>query len=100
MTALTRALRRCWGRDTGFGSVSVPVPRPYRGIRAAYRLVGVVRVGGLVAVLAGLLFAAPAYSQAPRLAAPSDCLTNPNCGPGLQRTYGVDVSPFFVPLTV
>jgi glycine betaine/choline ABC-type transport system substrate-binding protein len=53
-----------------------------------------------VAVLAGLLFAAPAYSQAPRLAAPGDCLTNPNCGPGLQRTYGVDVAPFFVPLTV
>jgi glycine betaine/choline ABC-type transport system substrate-binding protein len=51
-------------------------------------------------VLAGLLFAAPAYSQGPRLAAPGDCLTNPNCGPGLQRTYGVDVSPFFVPLTV
>jgi glycine betaine/choline ABC-type transport system substrate-binding protein len=27
-------------------------------------------------------------------------MTNPNCGPGLQRTYGVDVSPFFVPLAV
>jgi glycine betaine/choline ABC-type transport system substrate-binding protein len=53
-----------------------------------------------VAVLAGLLFAAPAYSQAPRLAAPADCMTNANCGPGLQRTYGVDVSPFLVPLTV
>jgi glycine betaine/choline ABC-type transport system substrate-binding protein len=60
----------------------------------------VVRVGGLVAVLAGLLCATPAYSQAPRLAAPSDCLTNANCGPGLQRAYGVDVAPFFVPLTV
>jgi glycine betaine/choline ABC-type transport system substrate-binding protein len=60
----------------------------------------VVRVVGLAAVLAGFLFAAPAYSQAPRLAAPSDCLTNANCGSGLQRAYGVDVSPFFVPLTV
>jgi glycine betaine/choline ABC-type transport system substrate-binding protein len=63
----------------------------------------VVRVIGLAAVLAGLLIVAPAYSQTPatvRLAAPSDCMTNPNCGPGLQRTYGVDVAPFFVPLTV
>ncbi|HET8757738.1 MAG TPA: glycine betaine ABC transporter substrate-binding protein, partial [Solirubrobacteraceae bacterium] len=59
-----------------------------------------VRVGGLVAVLAGLLLAAPAHSQTVRLAAPPDCLTNPNCGPGIQRAYGVDVSPFFVPLTV
>jgi glycine betaine/choline ABC-type transport system substrate-binding protein len=60
----------------------------------------VVRVIGLAAVLAGLVFVSPAYSQAPRLAAPSDCLTNANCGPGLQRSYGVDVSPFYVPLTV
>ena len=58
------------------------------------------RVIGLAAVLAGLVFVAPAYSQAPRLAAPSDCMTNANCGPGLQRAYGVDVSPFFVPLAV
>jgi glycine betaine/choline ABC-type transport system substrate-binding protein len=60
----------------------------------------VVRVAGLAAVLAGLLFVAPAYSQTPRLAAPSDCLTNPNCGPGLQRVYGVNIAPVFVPLTV
>jgi glycine betaine/choline ABC-type transport system substrate-binding protein len=63
----------------------------------------VVRVIGLAAVLAGLLIVAPAHSQTPqtvRLAAPSDCLTNPNCGPGLQRVYGADVSPVFVPLTV
>jgi glycine betaine/choline ABC-type transport system substrate-binding protein len=63
----------------------------------------VLRVVGLAAVLAGLLFVAPAHSQTPptvRLAAPSDCLSNPNCGPGLQRVYGVDVAPFFVPLTV
>jgi glycine betaine/choline ABC-type transport system substrate-binding protein len=54
-------------------------------------------------VLAALVLADAAHAQTPapvRLAAPSDCLTNPNCGPGLQRTYGVDVSPFFVPLTV
>jgi glycine betaine/choline ABC-type transport system substrate-binding protein len=63
----------------------------------------VIRVIGLAAVLVGLLFVAPAHSQTPatvRLAAPSDCLTNPNCGPGLQRVYGVDVSSVFVPLTV
>jgi glycine betaine/choline ABC-type transport system substrate-binding protein len=63
----------------------------------------VLRFVGLAAVLAGLLIAAPAHSQTPqtvRLAAPSDCLTNPNCGPGLQRVYGVDVEPFFVPLAV
>jgi glycine betaine/choline ABC-type transport system substrate-binding protein len=59
----------------------------------------VLRVIGLAAVLGGLLVAAPAQSQV-RLAAPSDCLTNPNCGPGLQRVYGVNVAPFFVPLTV
>jgi glycine betaine/choline ABC-type transport system substrate-binding protein len=54
-------------------------------------------------VLASVLLVAPAHSQTPppvRLAAPSDCLTNPNCGPGLQRVYGVDVSPVFVPLRV
>jgi glycine betaine/choline ABC-type transport system substrate-binding protein len=59
----------------------------------------VLRVIGLAAVFAGLLIVAPAHSQV-RLAAPSDCLANPNCGPGLQRVYGVDVEPFFVPLTV
>jgi glycine betaine/choline ABC-type transport system substrate-binding protein len=57
----------------------------------------VLRVVGLAVVLAGLLIVAPAHSQV-RLAAPSDCMTNPNCGPGLQRVYGVDVEPFFVPL--
>jgi glycine betaine/choline ABC-type transport system substrate-binding protein len=63
----------------------------------------VVRVVGLAAVLAGLLIAAPAHAQTPqtvRLAAPSDCLANPNCGPGLQRVYGADVSSVFVPLSV
>ncbi len=53
-------------------------------------------------ILAGFLTAAPAQGQTPsvRLAAPSDCLTNPNCGPGLDRVYGLDVSSAFVPLTV
>jgi glycine betaine/choline ABC-type transport system substrate-binding protein len=63
----------------------------------------VVRAAGLAVALAGLLIVAPAHSQTPqtvRLAAPSDCLTNPNCGPGLERIYGVDVTSVFVPLTV
>jgi glycine betaine/choline ABC-type transport system substrate-binding protein len=53
-------------------------------------------------ILAGILSVAPAQGQTPsvRLAAPSDCLANPNCGPGLERVYGVDVSSVFVPLTV
>jgi glycine betaine/choline ABC-type transport system substrate-binding protein len=62
----------------------------------------VVRALGLALFLAGILTVAPAYGQAspPRLAAPSDCLTNPNCGPGFKRVYKVDVSSVFVPLTV
>jgi glycine betaine/choline ABC-type transport system substrate-binding protein len=35
-----------------------------------------------------------------RLAAPEDCLTNPNCGVGLKSSYGFDVSSVFVPLAV
>ena len=37
-----------------------------------------------------VLAAAPARAQEPpvRLAAPADCATNPNCAPGLERTYG------------
>ena len=53
------------------------------------------------ALLAALALLAPAGAGAQvRLAAPSDCLTNPNCGPGLREVYGVDVAPSFVPLTV
>jgi glycine betaine/choline ABC-type transport system substrate-binding protein len=46
--------------------------------------------------------AAPAAAQVapPRLAAPADCLSNPNCAPGLAEVYGVDVSSVLVPLTV
>jgi glycine betaine/choline ABC-type transport system substrate-binding protein len=63
----------------------------------------VVRAAALAVTVLGLLIVAPARSAAPatvRLAAPSDCLTNPSCGPGLKRVYKVDVSSVFVPLTV
>jgi osmoprotectant transport system substrate-binding protein len=33
-----------------------------------------------------------------RLGGPADCQTNPFCIPGLQRTYGADLSARFVPL--
>jgi glycine betaine/choline ABC-type transport system substrate-binding protein len=46
------------------------------------------------------LCAAPAHAQQVRLAAPSDCLTNAGCGPGLKSVYGLDVSSVFQPLTV
>jgi glycine betaine/choline ABC-type transport system substrate-binding protein len=42
-------------------------------------------------VLLGVV-AAPASAQV-RLAAPADCSTNPNCLPGLERTYGVKNAP-------
>jgi glycine betaine/choline ABC-type transport system substrate-binding protein len=51
------------------------------------------------AVVVGL-WAAPAQAQAPRLAAPSDCLTNTGCGVGLRSAYGLDVRSVFVPLRV
>jgi glycine betaine/choline ABC-type transport system substrate-binding protein len=54
--------------------------------------------------VAGLLIVAPAHSVASaetvRFAAASDCLTNPNCGPGLKRVYHVDITSVFVPLAV
>ena len=61
-----------------------------------------VRGAVLAVTLAGILSVAPAQGQTPpvRLAAPADCITNPNCGPGLERVYGVEVSSVFVPLTV
>jgi glycine betaine/choline ABC-type transport system substrate-binding protein len=46
------------------------------------------------------LSAVPAQAQAPRLAAPADCLTNTGCGVGLRSVYGLDVRSVFVPLTV
>jgi glycine betaine/choline ABC-type transport system substrate-binding protein len=60
----------------------------------------VIRAVGLAMALAGILIVTPARGQTPppRLAAPSDCLTNPNCGQGLERVYKADVSSVFVPL--
>ena len=59
------------------------------------------RVRAAVAITALLALAAPAAAQAPpRLAAPEDCLTNPNCAPGLAAVYGFDVRPVLVPLAV
>src|SRR5690349_16720060 len=52
------------------------------------------------AAVALWLSTAPAQAQAPRLAAPSDCLTNTGCGVGLRSVYGLDVRSVFVPLTV
>ncbi len=45
--------------------------------------------------------AAPAQAQdaPPRLAAPADCPMNPNCVPGLKRSYDVDATPHLVKLT-
>jgi subtilisin family serine protease len=60
-------------------------------------------VGGAVMLaalaLAGTLAAA---AQAPpvRLAAPSDCATNPNCAAGLKRIYRIDPGPGLVKLQV
>ena len=60
------------------------------------------RIRGAAACLIGFLaLAAPASAQETvRLAAPADCLTNPGCGPGLARVYGLDVSGVHVPLEV
>jgi glycine betaine/choline ABC-type transport system substrate-binding protein len=63
----------------------------------------VVRAAALALTVLGLLIVAPANSaaQAPlRFAAAADCLTNPNCGPGLKRVYHVDIASVFVPLSV
>ena len=50
----------------------------------------------------GLPAAAGAQEPAPqvRLAAPADCLTNPNCGVGLRTHYGLRVNSVFVRLAV
>src|SRR3954447_20083819 len=49
---------------------------------------------------AGVAGPAEARGAPPRLAAPTDCKTNPNCAPGLKRTYGVDPASNLVKLTV
>src|SRR5689334_3400350 len=52
------------------------------------------------ALLLAAAVAAPAHAQdaPPRLAAPADCSTNPNCAPGLKRSYNVDAGPHLVKL--
>ncbi len=58
------------------------------------------RIIALAVVLAGL-HAGAARAQAPvRLAAPSDCSTNPNCVRGLKKVYGIDPGAGLVRLTV
>jgi glycine betaine/choline ABC-type transport system substrate-binding protein len=54
----------------------------------------------LLLVFGALSSGADAANAQVRLAAPEDCLTNPNCGVGLRASYGVDVSSVFVPLAV
>jgi glycine betaine/choline ABC-type transport system substrate-binding protein len=54
----------------------------------------------IAAVVAALGLITPAAHADVRLAAGADCLTNPNCGPGLREVYGVNVAPVFVPLAV
>jgi glycine betaine/choline ABC-type transport system substrate-binding protein len=57
--------------------------------------------GAAACLLAFFALAGPASAQETvRLAAPVDCLTNPGCGPGLERVYGLDVSSVHVPLEV
>jgi glycine betaine/choline ABC-type transport system substrate-binding protein len=52
-----------------------------------------------LAIALGAVLATPGVAAAQlRLAAPEDCLTNPNCGVGLKASYGADVGPVFVPL--
>jgi glycine betaine/choline ABC-type transport system substrate-binding protein len=55
-----------------------------------------------VVAAACLTATAPAAGQEPqpRLAAPADCATNPNCAPGLATVYGLDVRSVLVPLAV
>jgi glycine betaine/choline ABC-type transport system substrate-binding protein len=59
------------------------------------------RVAFAVALTLLAALAVPgAASGEVRLAAPEDCLANPNCGVGLRQIYRVDVTSAFVPLTV
>ena len=54
----------------------------------------------LAIALATVLVAPDLAGAQVRLAAPEDCLSNPNCGVGLEATYRADVSSVFVPLQV
>jgi subtilisin family serine protease len=59
------------------------------------------RLAAATAVLLAV-FAAPAGAQTQqvRLAASLNCPRNVNCIPGLQRVYGMDPTPFYVPRQV
>ena len=54
----------------------------------------------LLAALGTTCFAATAHAQTvpPKLAAPADCATNPNCIPGLKQVYDVDPTANLVKL--
>ena len=56
----------------------------------------------LVAAALLAVFCASAQAQSPpvRLAAPSDCVRNPNCVPGFRRAYGLDPTASLVKLTI
>ena len=56
----------------------------------------------LVAAALLAVFCASAQAQSPpvRLAAPSDCVSNPNCVPGFRRVYRLDPSGSLVKLKV
>src|SRR4051812_24702170 len=54
----------------------------------------------VVVALLGTIAPAEARGAPPRLAAPTDCSTNPNCAPGLKRSYGADPTPNLVKLSV
>lgn len=56
-------------------------------------------VAVVLTLIAALLAPGTAAGQV-RLAAPEDCLTNPNCGVGLRQNYGIDVTSVIVPLEV
>jgi subtilisin family serine protease len=59
------------------------------------------RLAACIAALSVLLVG-EARGQTPpvRLAAAADCPRNVNCIPGFKRVYGVDPTPFYVPLTI
>src|SRR3954454_21323997 len=55
--------------------------------------------GGALLVAAALAAPARAQDAPPRLAAPADCVTNPNCAPGLAHTYDADPTRHLVELS-
>jgi glycine betaine/choline ABC-type transport system substrate-binding protein len=55
--------------------------------------------GGALLVAAALAAPARAQDAPPRLAAPADCVTNPNCARGLAHTYDADPTRHLVELS-